>query len=501
MLLLAVFLEIATLGTGRSIEGSLLLWQLRTTLLTTQSFVEREESGGEILKRSVEGRIRSNCSMLLEEIRGLGMMVLWMMACMARMLLLLLPHALPLPLLIPMLQKLSVHAEEAAATLVTTQSSRLDPYVAADGWSLTLNSNSSSSSPIGRALSQVIILPAAAAKFQLFNILPQFSFFLIFVLSDVEQVRMDSGFVCAAQLLELLNRVPASSSKYEFLLSLTDKVIEENKIHGVGYKSVTRTALGVGFARTINRLGRSLEGQRHQGLWLWRFLPSSDVLLPKIGFPAPLVKLQSIARNMLITFSPWPLLTPTNRILGIDYDSSSSSSSASCANTTDSEMAEKLAQELLWMAQKLLDCGAMEEAVQQWSSVPTLAELSLCASPRVQKSLVRLSALLCRELAGESQVSHGVRLKLVLLWLPLLCNATHGGDGPIFTSLEKTDAERLLESAILCMSVSDQELILSTWLQEYALSQSDWPNLQNCYNVWRQETRKLECQVRDQITT
>ncbi len=56
-------------------------------------------------------------------------------------------------------------------------------------------------------------------------------------------------------------------------------------------------------------------------------------------------------------------------------------------------MAEKLAQELLWMAQKLLDCGATEEAVQQWSSVPTLAELSLCASPRVQKSLVRLSGI------------------------------------------------------------------------------------------------------------
>jgi hypothetical protein len=225
-----------------TIEGSLLLWQLRTTLLTTQSFVEREESGGEILKRSVEGRIRrrsissSNCSMLLEEIRGLGMMVLWMMACMARMLLLLLPHALPLPLLIPMLQKLSVHAEEAAATLVTTQPSRLDPYVAADGWSLTLNS--SSSSPIGRALSQ---------------------------------------------LLELLNRVPASSSKYEFLLSLADKVIEENKIHGVGYKSVTRTALGVGFARTINRLGRSLEGQRHQGLWLWCIPSSSPSLLAPLA--------------------------------------------------------------------------------------------------------------------------------------------------------------------------------------------------------------------------
>jgi hypothetical protein len=86
-----------------------------------------------------------------------------------------------------MLQKLSVHAEEAAATLGTTQPSRLDPYVAADGWSLTLNSsNSSSSSPLGRALSQVIIPPAVAAEFQLFNTLPQFSFFLIVVFSDVE---------------------------------------------------------------------------------------------------------------------------------------------------------------------------------------------------------------------------------------------------------------------------------------------------------------------------
>jgi hypothetical protein len=135
-----------------------------------------------------------------------------------------------------------------------------------------------------------------------------------------------------------------------------------------------------------------------------------------------------------------------------------------------------------------------------WICVTGFEERVLCCSWWVWTGSFS-SALLCRELAGESQVSHGVRLKLVLLWLPLLCNATHGGDGPIFTSLEKTDAERLLESAILCMSVSDQELILSTWLQEYALSQSDWPNLQNCYNVWRQETRKLECQVRDQITT
>lgn len=83
-------------------------------------------------------------------------------------------------------------------------------------------------------------------------------------------------------------------------------------------------------------------------------------------------------------------------------------------------------------------------------------------------------------------------MKLVLLWLPLLCNATHGGDGPIFSSSEKCDAERLLEQAIMGLPQADQELILSTWLQEYAMSQSDWPNLQNCFNNWCHATRKLE---------
>jgi len=45
------------------------------------------------------------------------------------------------------------------------------------------------------------------------------------------------------------------------------------------------------------------------------------------------------------------------------------------------------------MAQKMQNCGFTEEAVQQWSSVPDLAELSLYASPKDQKSPVRLSGL------------------------------------------------------------------------------------------------------------
>jgi hypothetical protein len=52
-------------------------------------------------------------------------------------------------------------------------------------------------------------------------------------------------------------------------------------------------------------------------------------------------------------------------------------------NLADTDMAEKFAKELLWIAKKLLACGGMEEAVQQWSSAASLAELSLYASPKV----------------------------------------------------------------------------------------------------------------------
>lgn len=64
------------------------------------------------------------------------------------------------------------------------------------------------------------------------------------------------------QVLFLVNDVPASSNKYAYLQSLADKVIEENKVEGVAYEALNQEALGTGFARTIDLLGQSLEGQR-----------------------------------------------------------------------------------------------------------------------------------------------------------------------------------------------------------------------------------------------
>lgn len=103
-----------------------------------------------------------------------------------------------------------------------------------------------------------------------------------------------------------------------------------------------------------------------------------------------------------------------------------------------------------------------------------------------------IAALLCKGVVENTGTPHEVCVNLILAWLPLLCIATHGGDGPIFNSLEKGDLERELERLVVSLPETDQEQVLSTWLEHYAMSQSEWPNLQNCYNAWCYTTRKLE---------
>lgn len=66
------------------------------------------------------------------------------------------------------------------------------------------------------------------------------------------------------QVLALVNDVPASSNKYEFLQDLADRVIEENRAEGLKFNSVNQVALRGGFSRTISLLGQSLEGRQQQ---------------------------------------------------------------------------------------------------------------------------------------------------------------------------------------------------------------------------------------------
>ncbi|KAG0612273.1 hypothetical protein M758_6G014700 [Ceratodon purpureus] len=287
------------------------------------------------------------------------------------------------------------------------------------------------------------------------------------------------------RVLRLVNDVPASSNKYLFLLDMADRLIEENRMESGKYTSINRAALRRGFSRTINLLGQSLESRGQNQSFLGRLvnqiLPSGGALVPSMAIPEPFGKIWSFVGNVLSPLTGWSL---SKRPIHTE--------AARLANLADSDIAEKFAKELLWMTQKLIACGGMEDVVQQWSSASPLAELSLCASPKVQKSLVRLSALLCKGVVENTGTPHEVCVNLILAWLPLLCIATHGGDGPIFNSLEKGDLERELERLVVSLPETDQEQVLSTWLEHYAMSQSEWPNLQNCYNAWCYTTRKLE---------
>ncbi|BBN18762.1 protein MpLDPS2 [Marchantia polymorpha subsp. ruderalis] len=305
--------------------------------------------------------------------------------------------------------------------------------------------------------------------------------------TDQDHLRIkSSGAIGRAllQVLSLVNDLPASSRKYAFARALTEKIIAENLSHGHGFESVNRVALSAGFQRTLaflNETLASLHQQKRVGtIWsvplkfIVRMLPGGGMALP---LPAPLSLVRSTIGGFLNPSPHWAHVFPPTRIV---YEENGTL------------MAEKLAEELLWLAQKLSECSALEEAINQWSSCSSLASMALSAKPRIQRSMVRLTALLVHGIVqGNVDVAREVKFKLLLHWIPLFCTATHGGDGVIFNTTEKVDAEKTLAEAIRNLPESDQEVLLAIWLQEYAMSPSDWPNLQSCYDSWCFETRKV----------
>ncbi|CAM6106977.1 unnamed protein product [Calypogeia fissa] len=317
--------------------------------------------------------------------------------------------------------------------------------------------------------------------------------------SELEQVNVpiSGGPIGRAllQILALVNDLPASSTKYTFARTLAEKIIQENATHGHGYESVNRAALSAGFERTLVLLNRSLEGihqQRSSGGDFWRLPGRLLRMIPSGGFNLALPPPLSLVRTQIGHFIP-----PLSRMISSTTMFSNSGDTfsgpaLSASSVGNIEMAEKLAQELLWLAEKLAEISALDEGIVQWSSSSSLAAISLRSSPHVQRALVRLSALFVKELVKRNyEVGRDVQFKLLLRWLPLFCAATHGGDGPIFTISERIDLENSLDKVIKALPESDQEVILAIWLQEFALSSSDWPNLQPSYDYWCNTTRKL----------
>ncbi|XAR63988.1 hypothetical protein NMG60_11024165 [Bertholletia excelsa] len=288
-----------------------------------------------------------------------------------------------------------------------------------------------------------------------------------------------------AHIFALLNELPASSRKYQFAVAMADKIVDENARNGhMELLEINRAALASAFGRTLGLLYKSLlkssqsSGEYESGAWTsWvlQALPMGSVVAPYLkGIRVCVGAIYSAMATGTATGGQW------TKQRGAAEDS------------INDVLAEKYAQELLWITNKLRVCGAVDEALMQWSVASGLASLSLSAKQRVQGSILKISSILIGELTrGKFEVGEQVKYRLLVQWLPLLCYADNGLAYPVLTSYEKAEIEWAIDEVISTLPAVDQEVVLTNWLQDFATSSSDWPNLQSSYDRWCRSTRKL----------
>ncbi|KAJ7536285.1 hypothetical protein O6H91_12G063300 [Diphasiastrum complanatum] len=157
-----------------------------------------------------------------------------------------------------------------------------------------------------------------------------------------------------SQTLELVNDTPASSRKYGFVRGVADKLLCRNTANGSeALVEVSRLALKKGFSRTLCLLVQFLD--RRQGQlqtealsWPWRILKWHS--LGGTTFPLSSVPFLGSIWNLLAV-----LVQSSPESRPVSYDS---------LTVEDEDVAEKLVQELLWMAEKLKQCSAIEDAME-----------------------------------------------------------------------------------------------------------------------------------------
>ncbi|XVF44564.1 hypothetical protein PTKIN_Ptkin02bG0134900 [Pterospermum kingtungense] len=284
-------------------------------------------------------------------------------------------------------------------------------------------------------------------------------------------------------VLALLNKIPASSTKYLYTMAMADKIMEDNARNGLPeLLHINRIALASSFTRTSALLYRSLQFQsRVSGEDDDSWHMGAIKAIPFVSYVASYVKGISMCLNAAFSW----FNSATGHLQGREPG-------VARGDGQGEVMAEKLAQELLWIINKLKSYGDVNEALVQWSFASDLASLSLTASPRVQGTIVNISAILFGELTRKDlDIPRQVKFRLLLLWIPLFCHATNGLAYPVLTSLQKADMERAMDEVISSFTVMDQQVILTNWLQDYAVSVSDWPNLRLSYDRWCQSTREL----------
>lgn len=292
----------------------------------------------------------------------------------------------------------------------------------------------------------------------------------------------DSGIARAlSQLLSVVNEIPANSRKYEVVRSLAERIIDENERENVQVlREVNWNVVSAAFSRTLAHLDTAMAQLGQDGGGAVGHDGSDSGLAPvHYRLNQVLMAVQSISNGAWSSISRWR--TGVNR---------------------SSFSAEKLAAELLWLAQKMEACGFVEEAVERWASASSTARRALSAEPRHQSSLVKISAFLFKQAKnmggdemeeGKKEQQRKIKMKMLMTWLPLLCRASIGTDVPVLSVSEKAELEKVLEEMIgMLEHEEDQEQVLSLWLHHFThCSSSDWPNLHASYARWCSASRRL----------
>ncbi|MCO5564801.1 hypothetical protein L7F22_018469 [Adiantum nelumboides] len=287
------------------------------------------------------------------------------------------------------------------------------------------------------------------------------------------------------QVFGLVNDTPVSSDKYQFARALAERLMSKNMLKSDDTLwDTNKAALEAAFVRTVDLLTLSLEELHQQqelkeGSWLWALIHS--IFLKNVG-----AFQQRLSLDFIYTYIN-NILTRADKSIKATVELPPVQSSTSSVRRSNlSAMAEKLAQELLWVTEKLKDFSSLSEPSRRWGAMHSLAKLSLSAHPRIQACLLRVSVMLLKELVvSESRTcSSSSKVNVLLMWLPLFCHVKFGFDYPCLMPSEKTDVSKDLERNISSLSLLDQERVLACWLREYVSSASEWPNLQECFETW-----------------
>ena len=173
-----------------------------------------------------------------------------------------------------------------------------------------------------------------------------------------------------SQLLSITNKIPVSSRKYDVVRSLAEKIIEDNRREASpALREVNRRVLSEAFSRTLGNI-EAVAVDKGPEVWA-----EGD------NGPGP-VEYYRLNRVLRSVRSVGELAWSKVGRWGREGVSRSGRS------------AEKLAAELLWLAEKMAACGFVEEAIWSWASASRLAWLAVSAEPRLQCSLVKLSGTL-----------------------------------------------------------------------------------------------------------